>query len=86
MDQWWHLQREGDLRSTFEKADSATVVAHHHVHHFMDKNKLTLLSQCKLKFTGRNVLMALKIQPVRPYLDFLTFSFLYLVVTLALTN
>jgi hypothetical protein len=29
----------------------------------MDKNKrLTLLSQCKLSFTGRNVLMALKIQ------------------------
>jgi hypothetical protein len=29
----------------------------------MDKNKqLTLLSQCKLAFTSRNVLMALKIQ------------------------
>jgi hypothetical protein len=59
MDQWWHIQSEGDLRSTFEKADSATVLAHHHVHHFMDKNKhQTLLSQCKLEFTERNVLMA----------------------------
>jgi hypothetical protein len=37
-----------------------TVLAHRQ---FMDKNKkLTLLSQCKLAFTGRNVLMALKIR------------------------
>jgi hypothetical protein len=29
----------------------------------MDKNRqITLLSQCKLAFTGRNVLMALKIR------------------------
>jgi hypothetical protein len=37
-----------------------TVLAHRK---FMDKNnQLTLLSQCKLTFTGRNVLMALKIR------------------------
>jgi hypothetical protein len=50
----------GNLSSTFEKLTVPTVLVHRK---FMDKNKqLTLLSQCKLAFTGRNVLMALKIQ------------------------
>jgi hypothetical protein len=53
-------KRMGNISSTFEKADSAfTVLAQPPVHR---KNKqLTSLSQCKLAFTRRHILMALKI-------------------------
>jgi hypothetical protein len=50
----------GNLSSTFKKAASAYSISDRQ---FKDNNKqLTLLSQCKLAFTGRNVLMALKIR------------------------
>jgi hypothetical protein len=61
MDQWRHLQREwGTKVQPLKKPTVATVLTHRQ---FMDKNKqLTLLSQNKLAFTGRNVLMALNIR------------------------
>jgi hypothetical protein len=47
----------GTLFQPLKKPAVPTVLAHHH---FMDKNKqLTLLRQCKLAFTERNMLMAL---------------------------
>jgi hypothetical protein len=52
-------KRVGNLSSTFEKADSAYSISAPPVH---GQNKqLTLLSQCKLAFTRRNILIALKI-------------------------
>jgi hypothetical protein len=61
MDQWQHLQREwGTSVQPIKKPTVPTVLAHRQ---FMDKNtQLTLLIQCKLAFTGRNVLMALKFE------------------------
>jgi hypothetical protein len=61
MDQWRHLQREwGTKVQPLKKPTVPTVLAHRQ---FMDKNKqLTSLSQCKLAFTGRNMLMVLNIR------------------------
>jgi hypothetical protein len=61
MDQWRHHQREwGTSIQPLKKPTVTTVLEHRQ---FMDKNKqLTLLSQCKLTFTGGNVLLALKIR------------------------
>jgi hypothetical protein len=61
MNQWQHFQREwGTSVQPLKKPTVPTVLVDRQ---FMDKNKqLTLLNQCKLVFTVRNVLMALKIQ------------------------
>jgi hypothetical protein len=61
MDQWGHLQREwGTSVQPLKRPTVSTVLAQCQ---FMDKNvQLTLLSQCKLAFTGRNVFMAPKIR------------------------
>jgi hypothetical protein len=60
MDQWWHLQREWGTVQPLKNSTEPTLLAHSQ---FMDKNKqLTLLSQCRLAFTGKNVLLALKIR------------------------
>jgi hypothetical protein len=61
MDQWRRLRREwGTSVEPLKKPAVPTVLAHCQ---FMAKNKqLTLLSQCKLAFIGRNVLMALEIR------------------------
>jgi hypothetical protein len=61
LEQWTAMaassKRIGNLSSTFEKDDSIIAPPVH------GKNKqITLLSQCNLAFTGRNVLMALKIR------------------------
>jgi hypothetical protein len=58
MNQLLHLQRElGISNQPLKKPTVPAVLAHRQ---FMDKNKqLTLLSQCKFAFTGRNMLMAL---------------------------
>jgi hypothetical protein len=53
-------KRMGTSVQPLEKPTVPTVLAHRQ---FMDKNKhLSLLSQRKLAFTGRNVLMALEIR------------------------
>jgi hypothetical protein len=55
------FKENGELSATFEKADSAysTCISASLIH--TQKKQLTLLSQRKLAFTGRNVLMAWKI-------------------------
>jgi hypothetical protein len=63
MDQWRHLQRKwGTSVQPLKNADNAYSIS---ALLFVDKNKqLTLLSQCKLAFTGtgRNTLTAMEIR------------------------
>jgi hypothetical protein len=57
-------KRMGNLSSTFEKADSAYSICVSAPPLHGQKKQLTLLSHCKLSFTGINMLMALKMAKI----------------------
>jgi hypothetical protein len=62
LEQWTNggvSKRMGNLSSTFEKADSAYSISSPLVHGQKQVANI-IVKPCKLTFTGRNVLMALK--------------------------